>query len=212
MADEKMNFTKSVVIVFALVSVLWVVQLIQHYELYDFTTYANHPRHVDGLKGIVFSPFIHDANNIDHLLSNTLPILILLTALINAYPKVAILVLVFIHLSTGVLVWLLAPESTRHVGISGIIYGVASFLVASGIFRKDRTSVTIAIFVGIVYAFMLGGFIPKEGLSWQSHLFGAISGIFIAFVLRNRDLPEPHEFELEKQEPEKHFFDRSGTD
>ncbi len=212
MADEKMSFGKSVIIVFALVSVLWLVQLVQYVGLYDFTNYANHPRHLDGLKGIIFSPFIHDANNFDHIISNTLPILVLLTVLINAYPRIALFVLVFIHLTSGILVWLLAPESTYHIGISGIIYGIASFLIASGIFRKDRTSITIAILVGLVYGGMIIGFIPKEGLSWQSHLFGAISGIFIAFVLRNRDLPEPHEFELEKQEPDKHFFDRSGTD
>ena len=163
MASEKISFWKSVFIVFALVSVLWIVQLIQYFNLFDFTDYANHPRHIDGLKGIIFSPFIHSREGFDHILSNTLPIMVLLMVLINAYPRIALTVLLFIHLSSGVLVWLFAPPTTYHIGISGIIYGIAAFLVASGIFRKDRTSVSIAILVTLVYGGMIYGFIPVEG-------------------------------------------------
>ena len=208
MADEQRNFWRSVRIVFALVSVLWIVQFLQVLNIYDFVDYANHPRHLDGLIGIIFSPFIHDKYHFEHIISNTLPMMVLLTVLINAYPKIWLLVLVFVHLASGILVWLFAPEYTYHVGISGIIYGIAAFLVASGLFRKDRTSFTIAILVVLVYGGMVLGFLPnKEGVSWQSHLFGALSGIFIAFVLRKRDLPPPTEIELEKTEPERHFFD-----
>lgn len=195
--------------VIALVSVLWVVQLIQFLHLFDFTGFANHPRHLDGLKGIIFSPFIHDPNNLQHLISNTLPIFVLLTVLLNAYPRVALSVLVFIHISSGILVWLFAPENTYHIGISGIIYGIAAFLVASGLFRKDRTSVTIAILVALIYGGSIWGFLPVEGVSWQSHFFGAVSGAFIAFVMRRIDLPPPHEFDLENLPEEKHFFDDS---
>jgi membrane associated rhomboid family serine protease len=173
MADEKVSFRKSLSIVFALVSVLWVVQFLQYFGLYNFTGFANHPRHLDGLKGIIFSPFIHDAYSLDHIISNTLPILVLLTVLINAYPRVAFIALVFIHLTSGLLVWLFAPSATYHIGISGIIYGIAAFLVASGIFRKDRTSITISILVVLIYGGMIGGILPAKGISWQSLLFCA---------------------------------------
>ncbi|HWB62075.1 MAG TPA: rhomboid family intramembrane serine protease [Chitinophagales bacterium] len=211
MADEKISFWRSIVIVFALVSVLWLVQFIQQFGHIDLTSFANHPRNLDGLKGIIFSPFIHAPNDIQHLLSNTLPLMVLLAVLINAYPKVALFVLVFIHLVSGTLVWLFAPEDTLHIGISGIIYGIASFLVASGIFRKDRSSVTIAILTALVYGGMIAGFFKKEGISWQSHLYGAISGVIIAFFFRNHNLPEPVDFHNESTEPEKHFFDNSGS-
>ena len=191
--------------VLALVSVLWIIQLIQFFGLFDFSGYGNWPRHIEGLKGIIFSPFIH--GSFEHLISNTLPVLVLLTVLLNAYPRVAIPVLIFIHLGSGTLVWLFAPNTGVHVGISGIIYGIAAFLVASGIFRKDRTSITIAILVVFIYGGMIIGFLPKQGISWQSHLYGALSGAVIAFILRNRNLPAPHEFQLEKTEEEKHFFD-----
>src|SRR5689334_16254204 len=106
MANEKMSFWRSIQMVFALVSVLWVVQFIQYFHIADLADYANHPRHIDGLKGIIFSPFIHDPHGFEHILSNTLPIMVLLTVLINAYPGIALYVLVFVHITSGVLVWL----------------------------------------------------------------------------------------------------------
>lgn len=205
MAQVKNRFWRSVVIVFALVSVLWVVQLLQFFKICDFSEYGNWPHHIEGLKGIIFSPFIH--GSFEHLISNTLPILVLLLVLLNAYPSVALPVLIFIHLVSGTLVWLLAPDTGVHIGISGIIYGIATFLIASGIFRKDRTSVAIAIFVGLAYGGMVIGFLPKEGVSWQSHLYGALSGLIIAFIYRKRDLPPPTENELEEKPREGHFFE-----
>ncbi len=204
MKSEKSSFWRNLVVVFGLLSVLWLVQFAQYSGIYDFSAYGNWPHHIEGLKGIIFSPFIH--GSFDHLISNTLPMMVLLTVLLNAYSGVAIPVLVFVHLTSGILVWLFAPPDTVHIGISGIIYGIAVFLVASGLFRKDRTSITIAIFVGLIYGSMIWGFIPQPGISWQSHLFGAISGLIIAYILRKNDLPETIE-EPEHMEEDRHFFD-----
>jgi len=206
MGSEKSAFWQNAMLVLGLVSVLWIVQIIQYLGLFDFSPYGNWPHHTSGLKGIIFSPFIH--GSFDHLISNTLPIMILLTVLLNAYPGVAIIVLVFIHLLSGLLVWLLAPDNGVHIGISGIIYGIAAFLVASGWFRRDRMSITIAIAVVLVYGGMVWGFIPQQGISWQSHLYGAISGGIIAYLLRNSHPPPPHAIDLEKVEEDRHFFDR----
>lgn len=205
MSDEKRSFGTNVLIVFGLVSVLWIVFLLQFFGFIQTDSYGIWPQHPEGLRGIIFSPFIHAG--FEHLISNTIPIIVLLTVLLNAYPKVALTVLVFIHLLSGSLVWLLAPDNGLHVGISGIIYGIAAFLVASGFFRRDRTSATIAGFVIFIYGGMELGFIPEKGISWQSHLFGALSGIIVAYLVRKKDLPPPHPFELEHHEPEKHFFE-----
>ena len=208
MKAEKRSFWKNLILVFALLSVLWVVQFIQYFGFFDFTPYGNWPHHHEGLKGIIFSPFIH--GSFDHLISNTLPMLVLLTVLLNAYPTIAIPVLVFVHLLSGFMVWSFAPPDTVHIGISGIIYGIAAFLVASGIFRRDRLSMTIAILVGLIYGSMIWGFIPQPGISWQSHFFGALSGLVIAYLLRNTDRPPLTEIELEKPEEDKHFFDHTA--
>jgi membrane associated rhomboid family serine protease len=205
MAEGRISFWNSVLIVLGLVSILWIVQFIQFFGLYDFNGFGNWPQHEEGLKGIIFSPFIH--GSFEHLISNTLPILVLFTVLLNAYPKVAFGVLIFVHFTSGILVWLFAPDTGIHIGISGIIYGIACFLIASGIFRRDRNSTAIAILVTLVYGGMILGFLPKQGVSWQSHLYGGLSGVAIAFFLRKRNLPPLHEFELEKDADEKHFFD-----
>ena len=208
MEAEKNNFWTNTLLVFALISVLWLVQLVQYYGLIDLSSYGNWPHHAEGLKGIIFSPFIH--GSFDHLISNTLPIMVLLTVLLNAYPRMALVVLVFVHILSGILVWIFAPDTGVHIGISGIIYGIAFFLVSSGIFRKDRTAVSIAILVVLVYGSMVWGFIPQPGISWQSHMCGAISGVLIAFMLRHRDLPQPEPTEIEKTEEDQHFFDTVG--
>jgi len=205
MAAEGMSFWKSVLIVSALISVLWIVQLIQYFGLYDFSSYGIWPHHIEGLKGIIFSPFIH--GSFEHLISNTLPAMVLFIVLLNAYPAVAIRVIIFVHIASGILVWSLAPDTGIHIGISGIIYGVAAFLIASGLFRRDRTSTSIAIFVALAYGGMIIGFLPKEGVSWQSHLYGALTGIIIAFIYRNRDVPPLTEIELEKTGDDRHFFE-----
>lgn len=194
-------------VTFLLVTVLWVVELLQYAAGFDFSSFANHPRHADGLKGILFSPFLHNPDSLDHLISNTLPLMVLLMVLLSAYERMALPVLVFIHIGSGSLVWLLAPEHTYHVGASGIVYGLASFLIASGLFRKDQNSVAIAIFVTLVYGGMVIGFIPAKGVSWQSHLYGALSGVIIAFAFRRHHLPPPHPFESEAVEEDKHFFE-----
>jgi membrane associated rhomboid family serine protease len=204
MKSEKSSFWRNIILVFGLLSVLWIVQIIQYFGLYDFAGYGNWPRHIEGLKGIIFSPFIH--GSFDHLASNTLPMMVLLMVLLSAYPGIALPVLVFVHLTSGILVWLFAPPDTVHIGISGIIYGIAAFLIASGIFRKDRTSITIAIFVGLIYGSMIWGFIPQPGISWQSHLYGAVSGLIIAYILRKNDLPQTTG-EPEPVDEDRHFFD-----
>ena len=209
MKDEKSVFWISILWVFGLLSVLWIVQFIQYFGLFDFGPYGNWPQHQAGLKGILFSPFIH--GSFDHLISNTLPMMILLTVLLSAYPTIALPVLVFVHLLSGLLVWTFAPPNTVHIGISGIIYGIAAFLISSGIFRRDRTSVTIAILVTLIYGSMIWGFIPQPGVSWQSHLYGAISGLIIAYLLRKKDVPEPHENDLEATEDDKHFFETTDS-
>ena len=134
--------------------------------------------------------------------------MVLFFVLLNAYRPIAITVLVLIHLLTGLFVWLLAPPYTIHVGISGIIYGIAAFLVGSGIFRRDVTSLTIAIFVIFLYGGMVEGFKPQIGVSWESHVCGAVIGFFLSFNLRNFARPPRQKVFMEESEDDKHFFER----
>jgi membrane associated rhomboid family serine protease len=198
-------FWQSLLFTFSLISVLWIVKIYELVTHNSLVAYGILPKHIIGLRGIIFSPFIH--GDLGHLFSNTVPCFILMIVLFNTYDRVALYVILAIHIWSGLLVWLFAPYGGSHIGISGIIYGIAGFLIGSGIFRKDRRSFSIALVVTLLYGSMIGGFIPQEGVSWQGHLYGALVGLIIAFVLRNRKLDDyDHRF-ITSDEPEKHFFE-----
>ena len=133
--------------------------------------------------------------------------MLLFFVLINAYRQLAIVVLVSIHLLTGLLVWLFAPPYTSHIGISGIIYGMATFLVGSGLFRRNMNSLAIAMFIILMYGGMVEGFVPQPGISWQSHLFGAMVGFWLSFILRHYQREELPPISTEISDDERHFFE-----
>jgi membrane associated rhomboid family serine protease len=189
-------------------AVLWIVWLCDVLFGLDLPQYGIIPKDIVGLRGIIFSPFIHDNRSIWHLLSNTLPFMVLFFVLLNAYRQIAIVVLVLIHLLTGLFVWILAPPYTVHIGISGIIYGMAAFLVGSGLFRRDLTSLTIAIFVIFLYGGMVEGFKPQPGVSWESHVCGAVVGFFLSFNLRNFNRAPSEEIIPDETDDDRHFFER----
>lgn len=200
------HFWRNELYVFSLVAILWVIHIFKGITGLNLAEFGLMPRNTEHFIGIFTSPFIH--GDINHITSNTLAILILLSVLLNAYPKVSLWVLLFIHIVSGAMVWVIGKPGSIHIGISGIIYGIAFFLIFSGFFRRDIRSLGIAFFVGLVYgAGMLIGLIPKERVSWEAHLCGAIAGIVIAWLLKGVDKPIPHEFDLETKEPDKHFFE-----
>jgi membrane associated rhomboid family serine protease len=187
MSSERNQFKTNLMITFALTLVLWIVWLADILFHLDLPQYGIIPHSLIGLRGIIFSPFIHDNTNIWHIVSNT-SFFVLFFVLISAYRELAVVVLVCIHLLTGFLVWMYAPVYTVHIGISGIIYGIAAFLVGSGLFRRDLVSLGIAVLVSILYGGMVEGFVSQPGVSWQSHVFGALVGLF--FILYSQALSQ----------------------
>ena len=177
---------------------LWVIYLVTH--LLDISTYKLGilPRNFSGLVGIFTSPLIH--GGFSHLISNTAPLIVMGLGIFYFYPKVAYKVFTIIYLGTGVLVWIFARE-VYHIGASGIIYGFVSFLFFSGIFRKDNGSIALALVVIFLYGGLIWGVLPVEkGVSWESHLFGAIAGIIAAFIFRKVDPPKRYDWENEESD------------
>ncbi len=174
-----------------LVVIMWVVWLIWKEKA---ITYGIHPRDVSSLKGIIFSPFIH--GNLNHILSNTLPILILSIVLAIFYNRIWLSVWFLVSVTGGALVWLFARASTQgfptyHVGASITIFGILGFLLASGIFRKTFRDFFIALIIGILYGGALYGILPTNPhISWEGHLFGLLAGIFWAYVFRKTDVKQ----------------------
>ena len=186
---DKKIFKYSLLIPLFIVIIFWVVKLIENlYEL-DFSTFGILPLHAEGLPGIILSPFIH--GSYEHLVSNSVPFLILTFALLYFYRNLAYRIFFLIYILSGICVWLGGRESW-HIGASGIVYGLASFLFFSGVFRRDANLLTIGIIVVFLYGSMFWGVFPlKPEISWESHLWGAASGLALAFFYRHQGPVRP---------------------
>ena len=146
------------------------------------------PRQLRGLVGILSAPLVHAS--FAHLMSNTLPLALLATLTLYAYPRAARIALPMIWLLAGLGVWLFARSSV-HVGMSGINHGLMFFLFLTGLLRRDRLGVAISLVVFFFYGGMLLTVLPREEqVSFEYHLAGALAGIVAAILLYRLD-PKP---------------------
>jgi membrane associated rhomboid family serine protease len=197
--------------------ILWIVHLTSLVLNLNLNRMGVLPRNLTGLIGIITSPLIHA--DFSHLISNTFPLVILGWIIFYFYRRVSYILFIFIYLITGLLVWIFARQ-VYHIGASGVVYGFVSFLFFSGIFRRDNKSVALALVITFLYGGLVWGMVPGwKDISWESHLFGAITGLIAAYIFRNVDPPkkkydwedEPDDFDVNKLEvsydPEKNKFD-----
>ena len=174
-------------ILLALVALMWAVEVVDVIADHQLDQYGIEAREPEGLDGIVTAPFLHVG--FGHLISNTIPFVImgLLIALEGARRLLAVFVIV--ALVSGLGTWIVAPEGSIHVGASGVVFGFATYLIARGWFNKRTSQIAIGLVVVVVWGgVLLGGLQPREGISWQGHLFGAIGGLVAARVLARGEL------------------------
>ncbi len=171
------------------VGVFWIIWLISNFLEVDFNRYVGlYPRTIFGMLGIIFSPFLH--GDFFHLLQNSVPFVILGGMILFFYPNIAYRIFGVIYLGTGFGVWLLARNS-YHLGASGLVYGFASFLFFSGVFRRNIQSMALSGVVAILYGgSMVEGIFPVQAhISWESHLIGAVMGVILAWHFRHDGMP-----------------------
>jgi membrane associated rhomboid family serine protease len=196
--DGKKKFITSLIFPFGFVFLLWGVKISEIVFSLNFTTLGILPGSVNGLPGILLAPLIHA--NIKHLFSNSLPILFLGCGIIYFYRNASYKVILIIYLGTGILDWLFARKA-YHIGASGIIYGFVTFLFFSGIIRRDTRAVALALLVTFLYGSLIWGILPIDsGISWESHLFGSIMGIFCAFLYKRSDPAVKYDWEYENDD------------
>jgi membrane associated rhomboid family serine protease len=190
-----------------LVVILWSLEIYERWMDISFTTWGILPRRIEGLKGIFTSPFIH--SDFEHLLSNTFPLFTLSTIMVVFYKRVAVASFVIIYLLTGFIVWLFARDS-YIVGASGVVYGLVSFVFFAGIFKRNIKSIVLSLLVLMVYSSFFGGILPQEErISWESHLFGALVGIFTAYLFKNvQEEDEQYVDVWQEEETAEYYFDR----
>ena len=191
--SDKFIFRRSIVIALGFVFLLWLIRALEDSMTLDLGAWGILPRSISGLVGILTAPLIH--GSAFHLLSNTFPLIMLLVAVFYFYNKIATEVFVWIYITTGFWVWVVAREA-YHIGASGLVYGLAAFLFFSGIFRKDARSVAVSLVIAFIHGGMLQGLVPTENsVSWESHLLGSAAGIFCSFYFRK--VPEVDKTEEE---------------
>ena len=195
MMNDKKKFITSLILPVGFVFLLWVIKISEIIFNLDLIGFGILPGNVKGIPGILLAPLIHA--NIKHLFSNSLSILFLGTGIIYFYRKSSYKVILIIYLGTGILDWLFARKA-YHIGASGIIYGFVTFLFFSGIIRRDTRAIALALLVTFLYGSLIWGILPIDsGISWESHLFGSIMGIFCAFLYKSSDPAIKYEWENE---------------
>jgi membrane associated rhomboid family serine protease len=168
---------------------LWLLKFLDWGLDLDLHRFGVYPRTASGLIGILFAPLIH--GSFQHLVSNTLPLLLLGTMFYFGYPRSRLPALLLIWIGSGIGVWLSA-RSSFHFGASGINNGLMIFLLVSGLLRRDRLSVVLAMLAFFLYGGMIWSIFPSEpGISFESHFWGAAMGLLAAAVFRHRDQPLP---------------------
>lgn len=175
---------------------VWIVQVLFNANLAD--TFGLVPRSLKGLVGIFTFPLLHA--DFAHLFSNTVPLLILGPIIFYFYRPIAFDIFFWVYLISGVWLWIAGRSDTCHIGASGLVYGFVSFLFFSGIFRWDKRLLVLSLLICFLYGSLVWGVLPvNPAISWEGHLLGAFSGIFIAFFYR-KEGPQKQEFKWEEEE------------
>jgi membrane associated rhomboid family serine protease len=189
-----------------LLIVMWLVHWAQHLFLFPFHTLGVLPKDLSGLLGVFFMPLIHSMREIQHIVNNSFPAFILSLTLFYFYRPIALRVFGMLWVLTGLFLWLFAEnKGIYHIGMSGVIYGLASFLFTSGVLRKYLPLQAISLFVVFIYGSMIWGIFPmQQHVSWEGHLMGFFSGIFLAYYYRNEGPQRPtYSWETEEDFDEK---------
>ncbi|MET1037693.1 MAG: rhomboid family intramembrane serine protease [Aeromicrobium sp.] len=144
------------------------------------------PRSVDGLDGIIFSPLLH--GGWAHLIGNTVPLLVLGFLLGLSGVRTWVQVTAIVWVVGGLGVWLFGGDDTNHIGASGVVFGWLSYLIVRGVFTRSLPQIALGVIVFAVYGGVLWGVLPgRPGVSWEAHLFGALSGAVAAWLLATRE-------------------------
>lgn len=187
---------------------MWFVFLLQHILPFEPAILGIHPHHFDTIWGIATTIFVH--GNLSHIISNSIPFLILGWALFYYYPEFALKSLVMMWLTTGLWVWFFGRDS-YHIGASGLVYALAFFHIMSALLRRVFGLLAFAMLVIFLYGGMIWGFFPElfptQNISWESHLMGAIAGVVYAVYFRKSGVQRKSYFDDDDDEEEDDEFD-----
>ena len=199
--STRATFRRGAKAALAFVGVIAAIHLVNWWFDLDLQRFGIRPRQLEGLPGIFLAPLLH--GDFAHLISNVLPLLVVGTAMLHLYPASARIVLPAVYVVPGIAVWLFGRDSI-HIGASGLVYGLVSYVFFAGLLRRDRRAIAASLLVSFMYGALVWGVLPiKLGVSWETHLAAALIGIILALLLRHRDIPPRRRYAWEGEpEPE----------
>ncbi len=211
---EKKIFKYSLTIPVIFLIIIWIIKISETILDIHLTNWGILPRDVSGLKGILTSPLIH--GDYKHLIANSTSFLVLSTALFFFYRNVALRIFLLNYFLSGIFLWLGGREAW-HIGLSGVIYGLAAFLLVSGILRQDLRLLTISMIVVFLYGGLFWGIFPVDPhISWEGHLMGAASGTILSLIFYKNGPPrQKYSWENEPDEDrdeEDEYWKEAPTD
>lgn len=207
--EEKLllqNFIPSLLFVM----LLWVIKGVEVSYHLHFSKYGLLPRNIDALTGIITFPLVH--GDWEHLISNSAGLLVLGFLLFTFHRDIAYRVILQIWLLHAIWLWL-GGRTTYHIGASGIIYGLAAFLFFTGVFKKEKSTMTISLLVVFLYGSMVWGLMPfLQGISWEGHLFGGAAGLLMAWYYRKTGVQRHvYDWEVEEEEHEIEYWKEDNS-
>lgn len=198
MNDQSFRFSTSVVLLpLAFVLAMWLGFWADVRFNLDMMDYGIYPRTLEGLRGVLLSPFIH--GGLEHLYNNTIPMFLLLMALRYFYREQSLPVVFYGILVSGLLTWIIGRES-HHIGASSLIYVLASFIFFKGIRAGNLKLVAVSLTVTLIYGSMLWYVFPgiEQQISWEGHLSGFLTGLAFAMLFKTQDYQKPITYDWER--------------
>ncbi|HMA98557.1 MAG TPA: rhomboid family intramembrane serine protease, partial [Wenzhouxiangella sp.] len=164
----------------------------------EMTHLGLRPRDLDGLLGLLTTPLLH--GSFPHLLSNTVPLFVGAVAILFLYPNSSLRVLPVLYIGSAALAWVFARPSV-HVGASGLVYGILTYVFLAGMLRRDLRSVGVSLMIWFFYGSMVWGVLPlEERTSWELHASGLSLGALMAWFYRRWDLAPVKRYDWEFDE------------
>ena len=186
-ARDRRRILRALLASCAFITALLAVHLLQA-DL-DWSAWTVRPRDWAGLRGVLGAPLLH--GGAAHLLANSVALLMLGTLAGSVYPRATLASLPLLWLGSGLGAWLLGEAGSQHLGASGLTHGLMLLVFVLGILRRDRAAIAAGMIAFFLYGGMLLSVLPQQpGVSWQSHLGGALAGILCAGAFRRLD-PQP---------------------
>jgi membrane associated rhomboid family serine protease len=189
MLPEKTKVKHSIIFPSFFIILIWLIKIYESLLDVRFSEFGILPRTIDGLIGILTAPLIH--GDFSHLIANSGPFFVLSSMIFYFYRPVSYQVFFSAYFITGIFVWI-GSRFSYHIGASGVVYAMASFLFVSGIIRGNMRLFAISMLIIFLYGGMVWGILPIEkGISWESHLYGLVTGVILAFHFKKYGPQKP---------------------